>query len=324
VASFTTVEVAGEPARAVAALPAAAGIGHILGPERKSLVIGRPANLRRWAATHLGLGPPPAKGKRPPTNLAPIAIRVEFAPSTSSFHQRLLYERLMAQHVPRARRRDLKPAAFLHLDPAERFPRVTLRGETDPTDGAYGPFRDRKAAEKARAALHRAFPLRPCDYVFEPSPDLPLGLGCLFAQVRSCAAPCLLRVSEDAYRALAQGAAEALARAEARGADLGREVPAWVGAAGARGVVVARAGDALELYPAAAGAVLEHAAVRVTPDQLEAAVGALRFDPPSEPRDDRAWLLQALSGAKPQASFVPERAGEPRDLLAARVREVLR
>ncbi len=43
--------------------------------------------------------------------------------------------------------------------------------------GLFGPFRDRRAAEKARDALHRLFPLRPCDFAFEPDPALPLGLG---------------------------------------------------------------------------------------------------------------------------------------------------
>ena len=90
--------------------------------------------------------------------------------------------------MPASARRDLKPPAFLHLDPAERFPRVT-RARERASGALYGPFRDRRAAEKARDALQRLFPLRPCDYGFEPDPALPLGLACLYAQVRSCAAP---------------------------------------------------------------------------------------------------------------------------------------
>src|SRR6185436_10016743 len=106
-------------------------------------------------------------------------------------------------------RRDLKPPAYLRLDPAERFPRATVENTAgEPT--RFGPFRDRRAAGKALAALHKAFPLRPCDYVFEPHPELPLGVGCLYAQVRSCAAPCLVRISEEEYRGLAAAAADVL------------------------------------------------------------------------------------------------------------------
>ncbi|MGH9886161.1 MAG: hypothetical protein ACREBE_11565, partial [bacterium] len=45
------------------------------------------------------------------------------------------------------------------------------------------------AYKGAIEALHAVFPLRPCDFVFEPAPDLAVGLGCVFAQVRTCAAP---------------------------------------------------------------------------------------------------------------------------------------
>ena len=54
--------------------------GQILGPEGSSLLLGTASNLRRWAASHLGLGRPrPAAGgraRRPKTNLAGIATAV--------------------------------------------------------------------------------------------------------------------------------------------------------------------------------------------------------------------------------------------------------
>ena len=106
-------------------------------------------------------------------------------------------------HVAPSARRDLKPAAWLHLDPGARFPRLTVRPMAGDPAGLFGPFRNRPAAARAVAALHKLFPLRPCDFVFEPAPDLSLGLGCVYAQVRTCAAPCLSRVSEDGYRGLA-------------------------------------------------------------------------------------------------------------------------
>ena len=87
-----------------------------------------PSNLRAWAASHLGQGRAAAPGRRPRTNLAPIATAVGFSVTEGPFRQRLLFERVMAPLVPLSARRDLKPPAFLHLDPAQRFPRVSVRG----------------------------------------------------------------------------------------------------------------------------------------------------------------------------------------------------
>ena len=199
------VPLSGDAAGAVARVPAAAGRG----PDprdRRGRASSWPSasNLRRLGR----LAPRPRQaaprpGRRPKTNLAGLATAIGWVEADAPFRQRLLYERLASPLVPLSARRDLKPPVFLHLDPAQRFPRVTVRGADGGPRGLFGPFRDRRAAEKARDALHRLFPLRPCDYAFEPDPALPLGLGCLYAQVRSCAAPCLARVGEEEYRALA-------------------------------------------------------------------------------------------------------------------------
>ena len=328
--AYTSIELEGDRAAALTGLPARAGVGQILGPQGRNLIIGRPANLRRWAANHLGLGRPVAKGKRPPTDLSSIATAVAFAEATSPFHQRLLFERLMDRHVPRAKRRDLKPPGFLHLDSAERFPRLSVRGAREERAHCFGPFRDRKAAERARDALHKLHPLRPCDFVFEPDLQLPLGLGCLFAQVRSCAAPCLSRVSEEAYRALAHDLEAVLLGSAFRSEELGQVLPDFVAGAGSRGLVVASNQDEVELYPVVAGAVLEEGAARVGREglasetrTLEAVLAGLRFESASPLPDDLPWLLQWILGPRRGGGYLAGRDSETASALAARVREVL-
>ena len=326
---YTEVELRDDRAAALSRLPTRAGVGQILGPEGKNLVIGRPANLRRWAATHLGLGRPVAKGKRPPTDLSPIATSIAFAEASSAFHQRLLFERLMDRHVPRAKRKDLKPPAFLHLDPAERFPRLSVRGAPEDKAHCFGPFREKKAAERAKDALHKHRPLRPCDYVFEPDPQLPLGLGCLYAQVRSCAAPCLSRVSEEAYVALAHDVESVLAGNAPRPSELGELLPDFVAAAGSQGVVVASNPDEVELYPVVAGGVLEAGAVLLGKalasegGPLEEALASLRFEASLPAHDDWPWLLQWILGPRRGGGYLVRRPGESTSVLATRVREVL-
>jgi hypothetical protein len=313
------VPISGDVAGAIAQVPATAGVGQILGPEGKSLLLAGASNLRKWAGSHLGLGKPAAPGRRPKTNLASVATAIGWVEADAPFRQRLIYERLAAPLVPLSARRDLKPPAFLHLDPSQRFPRVTVRGTDGGPHGLFGPFRDRRAAEKARDALHRLFPLRPCDFAFEPDPALPLGLGCLYAQVRSCAAPCLRRVGEEEYRALAARAAAWLARPSARG-EAPAAVPAIVAAADARGVVVDAGRREIGLYPVARGRVLEAAAVSASPAEVEVAVARLDWTA-GEGGDDWPWLAAWLRSPKGRASYVVADDADGR--LAAAVRAAL-
>jgi hypothetical protein len=205
-----------------------------------------------------------------------------------------------------------------------------VRGEGDELASSFGPFRDRRAAERARTALHKAWPLRPCDYVFEPDPGLPLGLGCLYAQVRSCAAPCLARVSEAEYRELASRVAGVLDGSAPRQEDLAAVLPPFVAAAGARGLVLASKKDGAEIYPVVSGAVLEENRVDLPADALrpetsglEAALEGIRFEPRGAPRDDRPWLLSWLTGKNRGGAYLVLSPTEPLSSLAARVREVL-
>jgi hypothetical protein len=321
--ALARVALATEAGAALEAVPAAPGVGQLLGPEGQSLLIGTAANLRRWAASHLGLARPrPAvagRARRPKTSLAGIATAVAWVETDGPFRQRLAYERLAAPLVPVSARRDLKPPVFLHLDPAERFPRVTLRVAGG--DSLYGPFRDRRAAEKAKTALQRLFPLRPCDYSFEPAAALPLGLACLYAQVRSCAAPCLMRVSEADYRALAASAAGWLADPSRRG-DVVPLVPATVAAASGRAVIVDRGKRSLGLYPVRGGCVLDAAALVVPPAELEAASLRLSW-PETGAAADWPWLTAWLRSPKARASFVVVRDSWSAPELGAALRAAL-
>ncbi len=305
---MTSVPLSGDVAQALAAVPAVPGVGQIVGPDGSNLVIGRGAHLRRWAASHLGAGKPPRPGIRPPTNLAPIATAIAFAETTSAFHQRLVYERLMARYVPASARRDLKPPVYLHLDPAERFPRIVVRSSNDGREGLYGPFRDRRTAEAARQRLHKLFPLRPCDYVFEPDPNLALGQGCVYAQVRTCAAPCLSRTSEEAYRELASETAALLSRVSARLPEVEDVVPPWVAAFQGSAGLVAEAGTrGIELYPIREGTVLDESCVRVGADEpLGDALAILRWTPVAggAPPDDAPWLSAWLHAPRRTGVFV--------------------
>jgi hypothetical protein len=317
VPALAYVPLSGDVPAALSRVPAGRGVGQILGPQGRSLVVGMAANLRRWAGSHLGLAPRAARTGRPRTNLAEIATAVGWAPAEGAFRQRLVFERLMARLVPLSSRRDLKVPVFLHLDPTERFPRVCVRGGDE---NLFGPFRDRRAAEKARDAVQRRFSLRPCDYTFEPAPDLPLGTGCVYAQVRSCAAPCLGRVGEREYREQAAAAAAWLADPAARKGEEEASVPAGTGSRRQCAVVVDPSGREASLFPVRGGQVLESAAVVATPDELESAIAGLSW-PEGEGPDDWPWLATWMRAPRNRAAYVPFRGD--RGALARAVRAAL-
>lgn len=320
--SLTFAPLETDPQEILARVPAGPGVGQFLGPGGRNLLLGQPANLRRWAGAHLGLGPPPPAGRRPRTNLSGIAISLGWLRTVTSFEQRLKYERLSAPLVPLSERRDLKPPAFLHLDPRERFPRVSVQDTERGVARLFGPFRSRRAAEKALDAVNRLFGLRPCDFVFEPDPVLPLGLGCLYAQVESCSAPCLSRVEEEDYRAVADRAATWLARPESR-SDAPEAVPATVtGAEGALAVVVSVGRKEVGLYPVREGRVLDTAARVSSADRLDALVAGLQWPVAAGP-DDWPWLAAWIASPRGRGSYVPVLEANDRTALAEAVRRAL-
>jgi hypothetical protein len=318
----TRLSLGEDPAAAVGQVPAGPGVGQLLGPGGQSLLLAPTPNLRRWVGSHLGLGKPPAPGRRPRTNLAGVATAVAWIRASGPFAQRLLYERLAASFIAPAERRDLRPPAFLLLDPDQRFPRIALARSGDPATGLYGPFRDRRAAERARDAVNRRFALRPCEYAFEPDPAWPLGLGCLYAQVRSCAAPCLARVSEGDYRALAARAAAWLAEPAARGDEEPVVPPSVTAAATVRAVVVDPGRRDVGLFPVRGGRVLDEEVRTVPPDQLDEAVARLEW-PSADGVSDWPWLAAWLASPRGRAAYhlVPD--PDDRESLIRTVRSAL-
>ncbi len=321
VQSLTVVSLAGGVAPALEQVPAAAGVGQLLGLEGRHLVLATASNLRRWAASRLGAGGSPPTGRRPKTDLSGVATAIGWVATRGPFDQRLTYERLMASLAPPPGRRDLRPPAFLHLDAGERFPRLAVRGPEAAGPHTFGPFRDRRAAEKARDLVQRRFGLRPCELVFDPDPAWPTGLACLYAQVRSCPAPCLGRTTEEEYR---QGALRAVSWLSDPGLrdDAPAALPSSVAASQGRVLAVDAGRREVGLFPVRGGRVLDGAACRTAPDQLERAVAALEWPEAAGP-DDWCWLTSWLRSARARACWLVVAAGEDVAALASRVRRVL-
>jgi hypothetical protein len=304
-------------ARTLRELPAAPGVAQLLGEGDLSLLIARPGDLRRWARSQLGLGP--SRRGRPATDLSGVARALRFVETVSGFEQRLRCERLMAEHVEPGARRDLPQPFWLGMDARERFPRLVV-ASSPPPHGAWGPFRGRDAAREARDRLNRLLGLRPCEEDFEPAADLPLGLGCLYAQVRSCAAPCLERSSAEAYRELAREAAALLGAPEGRAPETRAWLPESVAAHDARAVAAEPLpGGRLGLWPVRGGRVGEG----VTAGSAGEGLAALSWPDPALPPSDAAWLLAWLGERRRRGAYLVLAPQQPPELAAAALERVV-
>jgi DNA polymerase-3 subunit epsilon len=97
--------------------------------------------------------------------------------------------RLIAEHKPRYNRRSKFPERVVWVKlTVEPWPRLSVV-RTVLDDGAdyLGPFRSRKAAELATAALHESFPIRQCT---DRMPKVPRGSPCALAEMGRCLSPC--------------------------------------------------------------------------------------------------------------------------------------
>lgn len=108
--------------------------------------------------------------------------------------------RLIAQHRPRFNKRSSRPekVAWLKMT-RERYPRLSVvRVNRD--DGALyiGPFRSSAAATSAREAIHDVRRIRQCTQPIT-SKGAP---ACVLAEIDRCDAPCLGRVTPQAYSSL--------------------------------------------------------------------------------------------------------------------------
>ncbi len=106
--------------------------------------------------------------------------------------------RLIAQHKPRYNRRSKFPerVSWVKLT-VEPWPRLSLVNQVlDDQADYFGPFRSRRSAESAIAALHESFPIRQC--AGRLARHSRRG-ACVLAQMQRCLSPCDGAASKSDY-----------------------------------------------------------------------------------------------------------------------------
>jgi DNA polymerase-3 subunit epsilon len=106
--------------------------------------------------------------------------------------------RLIAGHKPRYNRRSTRPERVIWVKlTRELFPRLSIVREVRPDGARYlGPFRSRRAAEAAVAAVHEVVPLRQCSQRLTARGD---GTECVLGEIGRCGGPCSGRQSVQEY-----------------------------------------------------------------------------------------------------------------------------
>jgi DNA polymerase-3 subunit epsilon len=106
--------------------------------------------------------------------------------------------RLIAAHKPRYNRRSTRPERVIWVKlTQELFPRLSIVREVRPDGARYlGPFRSRRAAEAAVAAVHEVVPLRQCRQRLTTRAT---GTECVLGEIGRCGGPCSGRQSVEEY-----------------------------------------------------------------------------------------------------------------------------
>jgi DNA polymerase-3 subunit epsilon len=175
------------------AVPPGPGVYVFRDARGQALYVGKARDLRTRVRSYFG-----ARRQKPALEAALLALdRIEVAPLGSELEAGLAELSLIQRWRPPANTRSARPDryAYLRLGLADPSPALGVRAAPRDDGALYaGPFRTRRAADEAAAALRDAFGLRTC------RPRVPRDDGtCLRGLLGRCHAPCRGAAEVEAY-----------------------------------------------------------------------------------------------------------------------------
>ena len=181
----------------VKTLPGAPGVYRMLSAEGDALYVGKAKNLKKRVNSYTSVGKLPYRLKR----MVAETTTMEFVTTHTEVEALLLESNLIKRLMPRYNvlLRDDKSFPYILVTADRETAQITKHRGAQKRDGAYfGPFANATAVNMTITALEKAFLLRSCsDGVFNNRKR-----PCLLYQIKRCSAPCVDRISPEAYGAL--------------------------------------------------------------------------------------------------------------------------
>jgi len=178
-------------------MPSTPGVYRMLDPKGDALYVGKARNLIRRVTAYTQLARLPERLRRMVSETAAM----EIVTTHTEAEALLLEANFIKKLKPRFNiiLRDDKSYPWLMLTEDHPFPQISKhRGAQVRKAGYWGPFASAWAVNQTVTAMQRVFLLRSCaDTVFSTRTR-----PCLLFQIKRCSAPCVGRVTPEAYGAL--------------------------------------------------------------------------------------------------------------------------
>lgn len=191
--------------KTVRTLSASPGVYRMLDANGAVLYVGKAKNLKNRVAAYTRPDKHPVRIQR----MIAATESMEVVATHTEVEALLLESNLIKRLKPHYNvlLRDDKSFPYILLTGKSTWPQLIKHRGSRKADGEYfGPFASAGAVNRTLAALQRAFPLRNCSDAIFRNRTRP----CLQYQIKRCAAPCVGRISEDAYGAIVQEARDFL------------------------------------------------------------------------------------------------------------------
>jgi excinuclease ABC subunit C len=204
--------------KAVNTLPNGPGVYRMLSRKGDALYIGKAKSLKKRVTSYCL----PAKLPRRLQRMIASTVALEVVTTHTELEALLLESNLIKRLKPRYNvlLRDDKSFPYIVITGDTDYPLITKhRGAKGDTGTYFGPFASAGAVNRTITALERIFLLRSCSDSVFASRTRP----CLMHQIKRCAAPCVERISKEAYNELVDQAREFLS---GRSKDIQRRLAA--------------------------------------------------------------------------------------------------
>jgi excinuclease ABC subunit C len=198
--------------------PAHPGVYLFSDAEERVLYIGKAVHLRNRVQVYRREG---ADGRVRLKELLRVAHSAEFRVTDSEKEAILLEERLVKLHQPplNVLLKDDKSFLWVWLDTTHVWPRLSLARRRSKKGEFFGPYPNASAARRAKRLLQGAFGIRDCTDHTLANRSRP----CLKHGIHMCSAPCVNKVTPQAYADSLQAAREVLQGKVSRRLELERE-----------------------------------------------------------------------------------------------------